>query len=136
MAFEELQTGVVISYPFLWLREAEKGETEGRKPRPTAVALRLARPGGDAVVLLPITTQPPAKDRTAVEVPDTEKQRAGLDIATRCWIILDEFNTDIIGLSYYLEPERPLGAFSRAFFQPVAKAFIANIRKARKIPRR
>lgn len=136
MSFEELQTGVVISYPFLWLREAEKGETEGRKPRPTAVALRLARADGDAVVLLAITTQPPTRGRAAVEVPDTEKQRAGLEITTRCWIILDEFNTDIIGRSFYLEPERPLGAFSRAFFQPVARAFIANIRKARKVPRR
>jgi len=136
VAFEELQTGVVISYPFLWLREAEKGETEGRKPRPTAVALRLMRPSGDAVVLLPITTQPPARNRLAVEVPDTEKQRAGLEITTRCWIILDEFNTDVIGKSFYLEPERPLCAFSRAFFQPDAKAFIANIRKARKIARR
>ena len=136
MAFEELQTGVVISYPFLWLREAEKGETEGRKPRPTAVALRLIRPGGDAVVLLPITTQPPVGNRAAVEVPDTEKQRAGLEVGTRCWIVLDEFNTDIIGKSFYLEPERPLGAFSRAFFQPVAKAFIANIKKAREISRR
>lgn len=136
MPFEELQTGVVISYPFLWVREAEKGETEGRKPRPAVVALRLARPGGDAVVLLPITTQTPARDRTVMEVPDTEKQRAGLEIATRCWIILDEFNTDIIGKSYYLEPGPPLGAFSRAFFLPVAKAFVANIRNARKISRR
>lgn len=136
MAFEELQTGVVISYPFLWLREAKRGETEGRKPRPTVVVLRLVRSRGDAVVLLPITTHPPAKDRFAVEVPDTEKQRAGLQTGAHCWIILDEFNTDIIGKSFYLEPERPLGAFSRAFFHLVAKAFVANIRKARKIPRR
>lgn len=136
MGFEELQTGVVISYLFLWAREAAAGETEGRKLRPVAVALRLARPGGDAVVLLPVTTQPPARERNAVEVPETEKQRAGLEISVRCWIMLDEFNTDVIGRSYYLEPEPPLGVFSRAFFTPVARRFVTHINAARKIDRR
>ncbi|MEQ1952262.1 hypothetical protein [Mesorhizobium sp. CN2-181] len=136
MGFEELQTGVVISSPFLWAREAAAGETEGRKRRPVAVALRLARPGGDAVVLLPTTTQPPARERNAVEVPETEKQRAGLDTSVRCWIMLDEFNTDIIGKSYYLEPEPPLGVFSRAFFAPVARRFVGHVKAARKVDRR
>jgi hypothetical protein len=136
MGFEELQTGVVVSYPFLWAREAAAGETEGRKRRPVAVALRLARPGGDAVVLLPITMQSPAKGRKAVEIPETEKQRAGLDISLRCWIMLDEFNTDVIGKSYYLEPVPPLGVFSRAFFAPVARMFVTHIKAARKIDRR
>jgi len=135
VTFEELQTGVVISYPFLWEREANRGETEGRKVRPTAVALRLPRASGDAVALLPITTQPPAKGRKAIEIPDTEKQRAGLDIGARCWIMLDEFNSDIIGKSFYLEPERPLGAFSRAFFLPVARAFVANMKSAHHVKR-
>lgn len=98
--------------------------------------LRLARPGGDAVVLLPITTQPPVRGRNAVEVPETEKQRAGLEISVRCWIMLDEFNTDVIGKSYYLEPEPPLGVFSRAFFVPVARRFVAHVKAARKIDRR
>lgn len=136
MGFEELQTGVVISYPFLWAREAAAGETEGCKARPAAVALRLARPGGDAIVLLPVTTQPPMQGRHAVEVPDTEKRRAGLEISVRCWIMLDEFNTDIIGSSYYLEPGPPLGLFSRAFFGPVARMFVTRIRAARKVDRR
>ena len=136
MGFEEIQTGAVISYPFLWFQQAAAGETEGRKPRPTAVALRLPRNEGDALVLLPITTQPPAKGRKAVEVPETEKQRAGLDMALRCWIMLDEFNTDVIGKSYYLDPVPPLGLFSRAFFAPVARLFVANIKVARKVDRR
>jgi len=70
-----------------------------------------------------------------VEIPDTEKQRAGLDVALRCWIIIDEFNTDIIGRSYYLEPAPPLGNFSRAFFLPVAKAFAAHIKSAKSVAR-
>jgi hypothetical protein len=41
-----------------------------------------------------------------------EKRRAGLDAALRLWIILDEYNQDTIGQSFYLEPEPPLGRFS------------------------
>lgn len=136
MGYDDLQTGVVIAYPFLWAREAGRGETEGRKRRPTVVTLRLARATGDAVVLLPITTRQPDRARRAIEVPDTEKQRAGLDLSVRCWIILDEFNTDVIGRSYYLEPEPPLGMFSRAFFLPVARAFVTGVKAARNVSRK
>lgn len=88
------------------------------------------------MALLPITTQPPLAGRKAVEIPDSEKQRAGLNLGIRCWIMLDEFNTDIIGKSYYIEPNPPLGVFSRAFFLPVAQAFVANIKTARRTTRR
>ncbi|WP_425960310.1 hypothetical protein [Rhizobium nepotum] len=29
--FDEIETAVVIRYPYLWSREASRGETEGRK---------------------------------------------------------------------------------------------------------
>jgi hypothetical protein len=38
---DELRTGCVIRFPYLWVREAERGETEGRKPRPVAVGVRI-----------------------------------------------------------------------------------------------
>jgi len=44
----------------------------------------------------------------------------------RLWIILDEYNQDIVGQSFYLEPEPPLGRFSKAFFLPLMKEFIAR----------
>ena len=34
MAFERLTQGAVIRYQYLWKREQERGETEGRKDRP------------------------------------------------------------------------------------------------------
>ena len=37
MSFDQLRTGCVILFPYLWVREAERGETEGRKPRPVTV---------------------------------------------------------------------------------------------------
>lgn len=88
MSRDELRTGCVNHFPYLWLREAERGETEGRKALPVAVAVRIARPKGeDLLVLFPITNRPPFSDRFAVEIPEMEKRRAGLDASLRLWII-------------------------------------------------
>jgi hypothetical protein len=124
---DELRSGCVIRFPYLWLREAGRGETEGRKPRPVAVGVRIARPkSNDLLVLFPITSQPPSPDRFAIEIPEMEKRRTGLDAGLRLWLILDEYNQDTIGQSFYLEPEPPLGRFSKAFFLPLMKEFIAR----------
>lgn len=137
MSFDRLRTGCVILFPYLWVREAERGETEGRKPRPVAVGVRIARPRGDDVlVLFPITSQPPSADRFAAEIPEMEKRRAGLDATLRLWIILDEYNQDTIGQSFYLEPAPPLGRFSKAFFLPLMKEFIARRATTRGVNRR
>jgi len=131
VTFEALRTGAVIRFPYLWAREAARGETEGRKPRPAAVGVRIPKPEGEDVLLLfPITSQQPAHGRFAAEIPDTEKRRAGLDVNLRLWIVLDEYNQDVIGRSFYLEPEPPLGYFSKAFFLPLLREFIRRRSKA------
>ena len=53
-----------------------------------------------------------------------EKRRAGLDAGIRLWIVLDEYNQDVVGRSFYLEPEPPLGYFGKAFFLPLLQEFI------------
>ena len=137
MSFDQLRTACVIRFPYLWVRDAERGETEGRKARPVAVGVRLSRPKGDDVLILfPITSQPPSPDRFAVEIPEMEKRRGGLDATIRLWIILDEYNQDVVGKSFYLEPEPPLGRFSKAFFLPLMKEFIASRTRARGVNRR
>jgi len=137
VSFDQLRTGCVILFPYLWVREAERGETEGRKPRPVAVGVRIARSmGDDVLVLFPITSQPPSPDRFAAEIPEMEKRRAGLDATLRLWIILDEYNQDTVGQSFYLEPEPPLGRFSKAFFLPLMKEFIARRATTRGVNRR
>ena len=137
MSFDQLRTGCVILFPYLWVREAERGETEGRKPRPVAVGVRIAWPkGGDVLVLFPITSQPPSPDRFAAEIPEMEKRRAGLDATLRLWIILNEYNQDTIGQSFYLEPEPPLGRVSKAFFLPLMKEFITRRATTRGVNRR
>lgn len=136
MSFKDFRTGAVIHFPYLWAREASRGETEGRKPRPVAVGVRIAKPGGeDALLLFPITSQEPARGRFAAEIPDMEKRRAGLTASLRLWIVLDEYNQDVIGRSVYLEPEPPLGYFSKAFFLPLLQAFIARRASARAVDR-
>ena len=126
MSYADIQTACVIHYPYLWAREARRGETEGRKDRPVSVGIRLSRAEGDLLVLLPITTKEPEPARFATEIPLIEKRRAGLDPDLRLWIILDEYNTDIVGQSFYLEPEQPIGRFSKAFFLPLVRAFVAR----------
>lgn len=55
MTFENLTRGSVIFFPFLWWREAERGETEGRKGRETVIVSRFTFEGKDHIALLPIT---------------------------------------------------------------------------------
>jgi hypothetical protein len=64
-----------------------------------------------------------------------EKRRAGLHADARLWIILDEYNHDIVGRSFYLEPASALGHFSKAFFLPLLKAFVAHRETVRRVTR-
>lgn len=136
MAFEFLTTGTVFRYPYLWQREAGKGETEGRKQRPVAVALRIGRVDGlETIIVIPITTKMPEPNRFAFEIPDTEKRRAGLNPDLRLWIILDEANIDVVGRSYYLTEQKPIGCFSRSYFIPIVRQFAKHFRSAMKVDR-
>lgn len=126
MSYDQVQTAFVIRYPYLWARQAADGETERRKDRPVAVGVRLARADGDLVLFFPITSKQPEPSRFAAEIPAIEKRRAGLDPDLHLWIILDEFNTDVIGRSFYLEPQPPIGRFSKAFFLPLLREFVKH----------
>lgn len=124
--YDDIQTAAVIRYPYLRHREAGKGETEGRRSAPVAVGVRIARADDDLVLFFPITTKQPERDRFAFEIPAIEKRRAGLDADRHLWIIMDEFNSDVIGHSFYLEPEPPIGRFSKDFFLPILREFVAR----------
>ena len=108
--------GEVFRYPFLWKRQQDQGETEGRKPRPVCMAVTTTTTKGNTVLfIVPITTQQPMAGRVAVEVSPMEAKRAGLDGSKPCWVMLDEFNTDIFERSYVFEDRMPLGSFSPKF---------------------
>ena len=150
------KVGDVLLYPYLWSRQHGDGETEGRKDRPTAVALRIARSASGAsaasaagstsegegratpqahtasqtlLVLLAISSQPPQADQHAIEVPQTELRRSGLDPSRRAWVYVSEYNTDVLEASFYLDPgAEPIGRLSRAFVGQIAAALAETIR--------
>ena len=70
-----------------------------------------------------------------MEIPETEKRRAGLQPELRLWIIIDEYNEDIIGRSFHLAPQPPLGTLSKAFFLPVMRKFNASRALAKHVGR-
>ena len=131
MSFDDIQTASVIEYQFLWKYEALRGESEGRKSRPVAVALRSKTETFDRLFLWPITTKQPNRDIIAVEVPEIEKKRAGLDPLVRQWIVLEELNIDIIPGSYVLEADAKIGEFSRSFFQLVMQRWKQNFSRSK-----
>jgi hypothetical protein len=53
-------------------------------------------------VLLAITTQPPQAERIALEIPDIERRRAGIGDLKQSWIVVDEYNHDIVEHSWYI----------------------------------
>lgn len=93
----------------------------------------MPRPSGDIILFFPVTSKQPSPDRFAAEIPDTEKRRAGLDTDLRLWIILDEFNSDIVGQSFYLEPEPPVGQFSKVFFLPLLRGSLPGANQLPKL---
>ncbi len=122
--------GDVLRYPYLWARQADLGETEGRKPRPCAVILTLqADTERTELRLCAVTTQPPQPGTHAIEVPETEKRRAGLDVGLQLWVIVDEHNVDVFEQSFYIEPHSHIGTFSSAFTKNLQSEMIVALRQ-------
>lgn len=83
------RAGDVWRYPYLWSWQAERGETEGRKPRPVTLAAVIQVPGSPTTLyLLPITSLPPDEDRDAHEIPVTETRRSLLLPSSRSLLLL------------------------------------------------
>lgn len=90
----EPQPGRVISYAYLWCREAAEGRTEGRKTRPSAIILATRKDGDSApkVAVVPITHSPPLDPSTAMELPLRVQKHLGLDDSAKSWVVLNEIN--------------------------------------------
>src|SRR4051794_4524334 len=82
----------VLSYSYLWAREAAEGEESGRKDRPVVVVVAAEVRGSRTQLLVaPITHSEPARSGDALEIPSIVKRQLGLDGA-RSWIVLTELN--------------------------------------------
>lgn len=121
--------GEVFTYPFLWKRQQMQGETEGRKPRPVCMAVTTVNAEGNTLLfIVPITTLPPSDGRIAMEVPVIEAKRAGLDTGKQCWVMLDEYNSDVFERSYVFEDREPLGTFSPKFTADLQNTLLTALR--------
>jgi hypothetical protein len=121
---EPLRPGDVVQYPYLWRRQAEDGETEGRKDRPVCLVLAVRRSDLTHLALLAITSQPPQPEQKALAIPDLERRRVGLDANKAAWIMVDEYNYDIAERSFYFDRrQKPQGTFSTKFLAAIAAAF-------------
>jgi mRNA-degrading endonuclease toxin of MazEF toxin-antitoxin module len=82
----------VISYAYLWSREAEKGEESGRKDRPVVVVLSaIVRKDRTQLLVAPVTHAAPERSDDAIEIPANVKAQLGLD-RQRSWIVVTELN--------------------------------------------
>ncbi|MEO9338697.1 hypothetical protein ABFT80_14805 [Mesorhizobium sp. SB112] len=126
--------GDVWRYPFLWSREAARGETEGRKDRPVVLSLLVRNRSDELVVLMLPITSVLQHSPYSMEVPDIEKRRAGLDAHMALWIVADEANEDIPAKSFYFEPGNRIGRFSSSFTKQV-QGLMVDALKARQISR-
>lgn len=103
MAIPNPEPGLVISYAYLWRREFEAGQEEGRKNRPCVIVLSVERhDSGTHVTVAPITHSPPSSGTPCLEIPLRVKQHLGLD-DDRSWVILDEVN-QFVWPGYDLRP--------------------------------
>jgi len=93
MSLPEPQSGLVISYSYVWRHEAARGREEGVKDRPCVIVTAVERKStGEAIVtVFPVTHREPDDPMNAVEIPLVTKQRLGLDLE-RSWIMIDEAN--------------------------------------------
>jgi hypothetical protein len=81
------EPGLVISYSYLWKREARSGQDEGLKDRPCAIIVAQQVEGGGRtrILVAPISHQPSADPAMCMEIPARVKQMLGLDGA-RSWV--------------------------------------------------
>jgi hypothetical protein len=122
----EPQVGQVVDHYFLWADEKAAGNLEGRKPRPCLIiSVEHRRDAPPRVTVLPITSQPPRAEVTAVAIPDDAKVHIGLDRARPAWVIVDDANV-FAWPGYDLVPQRG-GGFIRGV---VSRGLFARIRDA------
>lgn len=91
MAIPTPEPGLVLSYSYLWDREAQAGQEEGRKDRPCVIVLVVERKatGETIVTVLPVTHSAPPDPASAVEIPQPIKKHLGLD-DERSWVMVSE----------------------------------------------
>lgn len=118
----------VLSYVYLWAREAEGGRDEGSKERPVVVVLATEEAGaGTAVTVAPVTTKRPGLSDVAVEMPAAVRAHLGLGDAP-CWIVASELNR-FLWPGPDLRPVRARGAALMPYYGKVPAKLVEQLRE-------
>ena len=92
MDIPDPKPGLVIHYAYLWRDEQRRGLEEGRKDRPCAIVLAVAKTeGATRVVVAAITHTPPQPGTGGIAILPVTAKRLGLDDVPK-WIVTHEFN--------------------------------------------
>lgn len=89
---QALETGDVITFDYLWGREAQRFQTHGLKDRPCVLINEEWIDGAMSVDAYPITHSKPDNTEMAIKLTNRDKKNLGLDNKDQ-WIILTEYNT-------------------------------------------
>lgn len=126
-----LQPGAVFHYAYLWRREFNAGQIEGRKDRPT-VALAVAisdRDGRTHVMALPITHSKPNNPDHGVSLPDATKRQLGLDDEPSWVITTEAVRFAWPGADVRRAPGRKsafYGVLSTKLLQAIVRSYVQN----------
>ena len=126
-----LRPGAVFRYSYLWRREFEAGQVEGRKDRPTvALAVALSeRDGRTHVMALAVTHSAPTNPDHGIMLPASTKAALGLDDAPS-WVVTTEAvrfawpGADIRRIPGRRGPF--YGFISAQLLQVIARSYLAN----------
>jgi hypothetical protein len=128
MKSDALRKGDVFYFPYLWKTDAKRGITDS-KERTCCLAFSSSPPNGKRYyIILPIS------DRTSevgasIEIPETEKLRAGLDPGRVAYVHVDEFNFDPAEGSFVRRAKpKILGRFGQNFTEQIASALAVRIK--------
>lgn len=123
--------GLVVKYDYLWAREHRRGRSSS-KDRPCCIIVTVAEGATIRVRYLAITHSQPRSDTDAVEIPQEEKLRLGLD-DLRSFVVVTECNDDDwpFGLALRSGTGRGVvyGMLSKRFMRVVAAAFLESARR-------
>lgn len=123
------EPGSVFLYPYRW-----RGRNEDNpKDRTTTLAIVQNQETKEGATLIHLfllaITDNPDPDALTVAVPPIEKKRAGLSPNRAAYVVLSEYNYDVLPLSHRYNPNsKTFGTFSRAFTEQVKTAFLSAMR--------
>lgn len=134
-------SGTVFAYPYLWNDDRSKGRTDS-KDRTTCLAIRRDVAGVEGAIvshlmLLAITDKVWDGQR-GLRIPDIEKRRAGLDVQRPAFVVVSEYNYDVLPTSWHYAPgSRTYGTFGPSFCEEIASALksVLTAGRLRKVDR-